>query len=61
MEITILDTCLECGNQVWLEDQIWIDDSGNDVCGAASSKYNDNETHTPSGDETMTIIRRENN
>jgi hypothetical protein len=48
---TISDNCLECGNQIWIENETWIDNSGGDVCGING----DNEPHHASGNETLTI------
>jgi hypothetical protein len=50
MAITVSDTCLVCGDQIWLEEEVWIDNSGGDVCDL-------DEPHNASGDEILTITR----
>jgi hypothetical protein len=36
-----METCTHCGAQVHMEDTVWVDNSGGDVCGWAGG----NEPH----------------
>lgn len=53
IKTTVSDTCLDCGDQIWLEGETWLDNSGGDVCEL-------DELHNPSGDEILTIERLTN-
>ena len=56
-EVTFSDECLDCGCQVWLEGDVWVDNSGGDVCGFDGG----NDPHHASGDEITHLTKVEKN
>ena len=49
--MTATPECDFCGEAVHLEEGVWVDATGGDVCSGDDNLENENEQHAPSGDD----------